>query len=625
MKPISRSSRLFGGLAASLLLLGVCAAALVYLHSNAFVHAAGPEITVHHYEYVFPDGGIYVYDADNNFALVKHINLPMFTGGRGCVVDSASNSLYLSYNGDGGSHGTGSLLKYNLLTDTVVWTKNYTFGIDSLAITPDGKTIYMPDGEASYDGTWHVLNASDGSVTSSIFTATGDAAHNTIVSLDGKYVYLGALNSSFLYKVDTSTNKIVEKIGPLTPGVRPFTINGSQTLAYTTATGFLGFDVSSITTGKLLYHVPIKGFAPSNAPEDSHGITLSPNEKEVYVIDTANSYAHVFDVSKVPASAPVQVADIPLRKMSGSGVPAETPCSYDCTHEGWILHSLDGRFVYVGDSGDVIDTATRKVITNLDPLYNTRKYLEIDFSNGSAVATSSRQGMGYVTGSGGIPTPMPTSTTVPTPTSTMSSTPSPTSTLTPTPIPGTTIAQDTFQRANQTHWGTASDGHVWAADANTQAAFSIVTNQGQVSNGNTYYNAVLGSTAGNAEVLLSSSISSFTNANIGVVLRWNDTNNWYKAYISGTNLVIQAKIKGNYRVIGSTAFNAVGGQSYTIRFRAVGSGLYAKVWITGTAEPAAWMVTGTDTALQTGYCGLRTQLQSGVTVRISSFLATTAS
>ena len=236
------------------------------------------------------------------------------------------------------------------------------------------------------------------------------------------------------------------------------------------------------------------------------------------------------------------------------------------------------------------------------------------------------QGMGYVTGSGGTPTPTPTSTTSPTPspTSTMSPTPSPTSKLTPTPVPGT-IAQDTFQRANQTHWGTASDGHVWGADANTQSTFSIATNQGQVSNGNTYYNAVLGATASNAEVLLSGSISSFNNANMGAVLRWNDTNNWYKAYISGTSLVIQAKINGNYRVIASTAFNATTGQSYTIRFRAVGSGLYAKVWATGTAEPAAWMATGTDTSLQTGYCGLRIQLQSGVTVRISSFLATTAS
>lgn len=76
-----------------------------------------------HYLYVFPDGSVNVYDIDNNFHLVKSINLPILTGGRGAAVDPASNMLYLSYNGDGGAHGNGSMLKYNLLTDSIVWTK----------------------------------------------------------------------------------------------------------------------------------------------------------------------------------------------------------------------------------------------------------------------------------------------------------------------------------------------------------------------------------------------------------------------------------------------------------------------------------------------------------------------
>jgi hypothetical protein len=33
---------------------------------------------------------------------------------------------------------------------------------------------------------------------------------------------------------------------------------------------------------------------------------------------------------------------------------------------------------------------------------------------------------------------------------------------------GSVLAQDSFQRPNQTFWGTASDGHVWAGDANNQ-------------------------------------------------------------------------------------------------------------------------------------------------------------
>jgi DNA-binding beta-propeller fold protein YncE len=127
----------------------------------------------------------------------------------------------------------------------------------------------------------------------------------------------------------------------------------------------------------------------------SHGISLSPNEKELYVIDAPNSYVHVFDVSHVPASAPVQVADIPLTQPMLSR--PETPCAYDCLKDGWLQHSRDGRFVYVGDAGDVIATTTRKVVAYLPPLANTRKMLEIDWSNGLPIATTSRIGLGYVT------------------------------------------------------------------------------------------------------------------------------------------------------------------------------------------------------------------------------------
>ncbi len=77
----------------------------------------------------------------------------------------------------------------------------------------------------------------------------------------------------------------------------------------------------------------------------------------------------------------------------------ENPCAYDCLADGWLQHSRDGRFVYVGDEGDVIDTATRKAVTNLGPLYNTRKMLEIDWQNGVPIFTTSRQGMGYITNS----------------------------------------------------------------------------------------------------------------------------------------------------------------------------------------------------------------------------------
>src|SRR4029077_8133140 len=114
----------------------------------------------------------------------------------------------------------------------------------------------------------------------------------------------------------TATNRVVRKIGPLNgPGVRPFTINGSQTLAFTTARSFLGFQVGSIRTGKVLYTVPVPGFSFNPAKfgrTPDHGIALSPNERRLYLIDTPNGYVHVFDVQGLPGSRPSLVANIKL-------------------------------------------------------------------------------------------------------------------------------------------------------------------------------------------------------------------------------------------------------------------------------------------------------------------------
>ncbi|GHO94034.1 hypothetical protein KSF_040820 [Reticulibacter mediterranei] len=321
----------------------------------------------------------------------------------------------------------------------------------------------------------------------------------------------------------------------------------------------------------------------------AHGISLSPNEKEVYVIDSGNSYVHVFDVSGLPTTAPKQVADIQLRSMAGN----EANCSFDCQKEGWILHSLDGHYVFVGDSGDVIDTSTRQSVINLPALFDSRKFLEVDFSNGVPVATSTRYGLGRASTSGGT-----------TPTATVPTTPG-----------GTIIGQDTFQRGNQTGWGTASDGQKWGSDATNTGVFSI--------NGNTAYNAVLGASAGDSEVVLSGTISSFNNANLGAALRWKDTNNWYKAYINGTNLVLQSKVNGTTTTLKSVSFAASTNTSYTIHFRAVGTTLSANVWKTGSSEPSGWMASATNSSLPTGQCGVRAQVPSDVTVKITSFKAQT--
>ena len=236
---------------------------------------------------------------------------------RGCQHrhrDAAS-----SYGSDGNTGGFQ--LAYNLSTDQVVWTMSYAHGIDSHSITPDGTRIYMPEGEAATGTTWYVEDSSNGNDIATI-SSGGIGPHNTIVSPSGKHVYFGArdtqgttLQNDFDV-VDTSTNLIVGRVTPLLSGARPFTINSKETFAFITATNFIGFQVADLSTGKVIYTVAvdgsnIPGFTTiSNVTGPSHGISLSPDDKEIYVVDQPNSYIHVFDVTGLPASKPVQVADI---------------------------------------------------------------------------------------------------------------------------------------------------------------------------------------------------------------------------------------------------------------------------------------------------------------------------
>ena len=217
------------------------------------------------------------------------------------------------------------------------------------------------------------------------------------------------------------------------------------------------------------------------------------------------------------------------------------------------------------------------------------------------------------------PSPTPSASVIPSPTVSPSPTVLPSATIIPSP--GTTIAQDTFQRANQQYWGTASDGLTWTGDANSANAFSIANNAGQLSNGGSAYNAVLGPVAADSEVIFSGSLSSFNFTNLGAVLRWQDTNNWYKAYIDGANLVVQKKVNGTTTILKTVPFAATAGQSYTIDFSIVGTTLSANVWQTGTTEPSGWMVTAADSSLSSGFCGLRIQMQNGVIATITSFQA----
>jgi hypothetical protein len=173
------------------------------------------------------------------------------------------------------------------------------------------------------------------------------------------------------------THTLDLRTGKLTSGgLAPFdrgtltVVDPRQTTMYVTQRGLLGFRVIDMRTGATSAVVHFKGFTwnPRFGPNPpSHGLVLRPDRPEVWVLDAPNHALHVFDVSE----APRRVADVRL----------ETTL----TAPGSLTQSADGRYLYVGGAGDVIDSQTQKSIANLPPLMHASAVLEVDSVDGRPV------------------------------------------------------------------------------------------------------------------------------------------------------------------------------------------------------------------------------------------------
>lgn len=193
-------------------------------------------------------------------------------------------------------------------------------------------------------------------------------------------------------------------------------------------------------------------------------------------------------------------------------------------------------------------------------------------------------------------------------------------TATPSLAPGTMVARDTFQRTDQIFWGNASDGQKWGGDANTSTSFAITDHSGHVLFAQSTYNAVLGPREVNSEVIFSGMLNNFQNTSLGAVLHWQDKNNWYKAYLDGTELILLKNVAGVMTRLSSVPFPASANRSYTLRFRIMGSQLQAKAWAAGDAEPATWLIQSNDGQLSAaGYGGVRIVLATGDEATVTAF------
>lgn len=317
--------------------------------------------------------GILVYDIDDGHKWVKRIPTWEVPPGqpaenvKGIAASAKTGKLYVTT--------PKRMACFDLLTEKKVWDKEYEGGCDRMAISADGRLLYVPSFEGPH---WHVVDGATGEVIAKIEPKSG--AHNTVYGPDGSRVYLAGLKSPLLAVADPKTHTVVKTVGPFGNSIRPFTVNGSQTLCFVNVNELLGFEVGDLRTGRRLHRVEVAGYQKGPVKRHScpsHGLGLTPDEKELWVCDAHNESVHVFDATAMP---PKQMTSIRLREQPG-----------------WVTFSIDGRYAYPS-TGEVIEAKTKRMVTALSDetgrQVHSEKMVEIDFADGKPVRAGDQFGIG---------------------------------------------------------------------------------------------------------------------------------------------------------------------------------------------------------------------------------------
>ena len=312
--------------------------------------------------------GIMVFDIDNGHKLVRRIPIPVFAEGlRGFAGSLKTHRVFFSST----NRRVGA---FDLETEKVLWDKTYEAGADRSSVTLDGKKLYVPTGwwYSGDDSGFLVVNADTGEMIKRV--QVGPQAHNSIVSLDGKHVYVGS--RTMLSTYDTANERLVSQIKDVGErGIFPFTMDSQNRIGYVCLGDHVGFDVVNLKTGKILHRV-LAGTEP--IAHRTHGAALTPDEKELWISDQIGQKLFIYDATKMPPTPKGHV------ELSQGG-------------HGWVCFSLDGHYAW-SHAPEVFDARTKKLVATLkdekgNPISGS-KFIEVHFRDGKVVQMGNEFGLG---------------------------------------------------------------------------------------------------------------------------------------------------------------------------------------------------------------------------------------
>ena len=270
----------------------------------------------------------------------------------GVVASPDRRTLYISV------EGTDELAALDAATNEIKWRVKVGRAPNEVSVTKDGRKVFVPlRNEAAID----VVDTTTHKVIDRLKAPAWP--HNTYVSANGRHLYLGTMEGSRITIYDTETHKQINEIAP-GDWVRPIALLRDESLAYVALSKLHGFAIVDLKESKTLRRVELPPLpAGTEIPPYNtltHGLALTPDERELYVTSMAGKAIYAFSVPDIKQLAKIDVGRYP----------------------NWITISSDGRLVWASnqldDSVSAIDTRTKKVVATIPVGHEPKRLLAVD-------------------------------------------------------------------------------------------------------------------------------------------------------------------------------------------------------------------------------------------------------
>jgi YVTN family beta-propeller protein len=237
-----------------------------------------------------------------------------------------------------------TLLVIDTARDRVVRTIKLTQLPNQCAVTPDGKWVGVPiRGDDSVD----LVDVAQGKVVKNLPIKT---PHNCYNAGRNDRIFVTSMAEHLVRIIDLKKLRYAAEI-PVGGVPRPLAVTRDEKTMYCALSDLHGFVIADIARRKVIDKVQLPAlpagvkFPVPNTP--THGLELSPDEKELWVTSCGTDTVYVYDIR--------------ARKLVGKVGVGEGP--------NWVTFSPDGKYCCVSNvlSHDVsiLDRARRKEVIRL--------------------------------------------------------------------------------------------------------------------------------------------------------------------------------------------------------------------------------------------------------------------